>query len=126
MIIYCHVSKQTIWLRLRSRSHGSSEIRTRDLSVSSLTRCHLSYRASFFYILLFHLHLLPVICLGNKIWKKSNDTFISQFLESNFKEGSPCQSYCRDLLIVNYIVLPKSSYKNILESCFSTYFRQSG
>ena len=37
---------------------GSSEIRTRDLSVSSLTRCHLSYRASVSYDLIFVLMTL--------------------------------------------------------------------
>ena len=44
--IYCHVIKRAILLCLRSGLIGSSGIRTRDLSVSSLTRCHLSYSAS--------------------------------------------------------------------------------
>ena len=50
--IYCHVIKRAIWLYLRSGLIGSSGIRTRDLSVLSLTRCHLSYRASVYVALM--------------------------------------------------------------------------
>ena len=53
-VVFSHEYTQTMVYILKHDPIGSSKIRTRDLSVSSLTRCHLNYRASvldtFFWI----------------------------------------------------------------------------